>query len=323
MEIIQKYITNNPCYKNHTVRNKTGYMQHSTAAPGAMASTFINNWNKASSNVAVEFVIDDTGIYQLLPIGIRSWHGGGTSNNTHVGCEVCEPQETRLLPINWYPLSRNGKYNTTWAVKRLQQELVAWGYDPNGIDGSFGPGCESAVKAFQKDNGLSVDGSVGPATLAKFQTRANSYLKYSVSNNKEYFENVYNKAVYLCAYVIKQLGSSVTNRNVVSHAEGYKLGIATNHADVGHWWPEHGKSMDDFRQDVTNYMNTGKLPFGNENTSQDNVSDSTTVSSDVSDWAIESWNKAVDKGILDGTSPKGNVTREMLAVVLDRLGLLD
>ena len=321
MEIIQKYITNNPCYKANTSRNKTGYMQHSTAAPGAMASTFINNWNKASSNVAVEFVIDDSGIYQLMPIGIRSWHGGGTSNNTHVGCEVCEPQETRLLPINWYPLSRNGNYNTTWAVKRLQQELVAWGYDPKGIDGSFGPGCESAVKAFQKDNGLSVDGSVGPATLAKFQTRDNSYLKYSVSNNKEYFENVYNKAVYLCAYVIKQLGSSVTNRNVVSHAEGYKLGIATNHADVGHWWPVHGKSMDNFRQDVKNYISTGKLPFTDD--VEINQPELPTTSSEVSDWALESWNKAVAKGILDGSSPKGNVTREMLAVVLDRLGLLD
>lgn len=43
----------------------------------------------------------------------------------------------------------------------------------------------------------------------------------------------------------------------------------------------------------------------------------------VSDWAKESWDKAVAKGILDGTDPKGVVTREMLAVILDRCGLLD
>ncbi|MFZ5643102.1 MAG: glycoside hydrolase family 73 protein [Bacillota bacterium] len=43
----------------------------------------------------------------------------------------------------------------------------------------------------------------------------------------------------------------------------------------------------------------------------------------VSDWAKASWKKAVDKKILDGTSPKGPVTREMLAVVVDKLGLLD
>lgn len=39
-------------------------------------------------------------------------------------------------------------------------------------------------------------------------------------------------------------------------------------------------------------------------------------------WSKESWDKAVAKGILDGTNPQGTVTREMLAVVLDRLGLI-
>ncbi|TEB13243.1 hypothetical protein Psfp_03528 [Pelotomaculum sp. FP] len=42
----------------------------------------------------------------------------------------------------------------------------------------------------------------------------------------------------------------------------------------------------------------------------------------ASPWAGASWNKAKLKGIMDGTEPQGNVTREMLAVVLDRLGLL-
>ncbi|MDF9409342.1 MAG: hypothetical protein A4E52_00310 [Pelotomaculum sp. PtaB.Bin013] len=43
----------------------------------------------------------------------------------------------------------------------------------------------------------------------------------------------------------------------------------------------------------------------------------------VSDWAKASWDKAKLKGIMDGTDPQGTVTREMLAVVLDRCGLLD
>lgn len=48
-----------------------------------------------------------------------------------------------------------------------------------------------------------------------------------------------------------------------------------------------------------------------------------------SDWAKESWEKACKKigkdgrPIFDGTKPKGNYTREMEAVVLNRLGLLD
>ena len=42
----------------------------------------------------------------------------------------------------------------------------------------------------------------------------------------------------------------------------------------------------------------------------------------ISDWAKNSWNKAVNKGALDGTNPHGNVTREMLSVVLEHLKLI-
>ena len=326
MEIIKRYITKNPCYTSNTKRDKIGYMQHSTGAPGTMAETWIKKWDSPSVAVGVEFIIDDTGIYQLLPIGIRSWHGGGSSNNTHVGCEVCEPKDARLIPVNWVALSQN-KSNDSWAVTKLQQELTAWGYDPNGIDGSFGPGCAAAVKQFQKDNGLDIDGSVGPATLDKFQTRKGSYLSYDAEANKEYFEDVYRKAVYTCAYVIKELGSTVTDTTVLSHAEGYKKGIASNHADVGHWWPLHGKSMDDFRADVKAYMSSGVLPFeASESKPVEDNSASTTTKEPpekASDWAQFAWTKAYNKGVLDGYNPQGNVTREMLAVVLDSLGLLD
>ena len=51
-------------------------------------------------------------------------------------------------------------------VKELQTELINRGYDLGkwGADGSFGKQTETAVKQFQKDHGLSVDGIVGPAT---------------------------------------------------------------------------------------------------------------------------------------------------------------
>jgi hypothetical protein len=54
-------------------------------------------------------------------------------------------------------------------VTALQQRLNELGFDPNGIDGIFGPGTESAVKAFQQANGLTVDGIVGPITRAELQ----------------------------------------------------------------------------------------------------------------------------------------------------------
>ena len=42
----------------------------------------------------------------------------------------------------------------------------------------------------------------------------------------------------------------------------------------------------------------------------------------VDTWAKVAWDKAKKKGTLDGTKPKSSVTREQLAAVLDRLGLL-
>lgn len=41
-----------------------------------------------------------------------------------------------------------------------------------------------------------------------------------------------------------------------------------------------------------------------------------------SEYAKNAWENAVAAGIFDGTNPRGTVTREMLAVILDKLGLI-
>lgn len=51
------------------------------------------------------------------------------------------------------------------SVKQMQQALTALGYTTGGVDGKFGPTTEKAVRQFQRDNGLSVDGLAGSATL--------------------------------------------------------------------------------------------------------------------------------------------------------------
>src|SRR6059036_453772 len=49
-------------------------------------------------------------------------------------------------------------------VTKLQQKLKDLGFDPNGVDGNFGPGTRDAVIAFQQSKGLQADGIAGPAT---------------------------------------------------------------------------------------------------------------------------------------------------------------
>lgn len=52
-------------------------------------------------------------------------------------------------------------------VKELQLDLIKLGYDCGkwGADGEFGDATEMAVKSFQRDHGLDVDGEFGPLTL--------------------------------------------------------------------------------------------------------------------------------------------------------------
>lgn len=51
------------------------------------------------------------------------------------------------------------------AVRDLQRNLSALGY-PLAADGMFGEATQKAVRAFQRDHGLAVDGIAGPRTLA-------------------------------------------------------------------------------------------------------------------------------------------------------------
>lgn len=66
--------------------------------------------------------------------------------------------------------------------------------------------------------------------------------------NKEYFTACYKNAVELTAYLCQKY--KLTEKNVVSHKEGYQRGIASNHGDPDHWWKHFGYTMDQFRSDV-------------------------------------------------------------------------
>lgn len=81
----------------------------------------------------------------------------------------------------------------------------------------------------------------------------NNYIGFEICepkdlNDKDYFAKAYKTAVELTVMLCRKYG--LTEKNVICHSEGYKKGIASNHADVMHWFPKHGKSMDTFREDV-------------------------------------------------------------------------
>ena len=56
------------------------------------------------------------------------------------------------------------------AVKKVQQRLKKLGYYTGSVDGDYGNGTKTAVKNFQKRNGLTANGKVNKKTLAKLNS---------------------------------------------------------------------------------------------------------------------------------------------------------
>jgi len=62
---------------------------------------------------------------------------------------------------------RRGDFGS--AVVDLQEHLARWGYQLV-VDGDFGEATETAVRAFQTAEGLTVDGAAGPATMGALES---------------------------------------------------------------------------------------------------------------------------------------------------------
>ena len=87
--------------------------------------------------------------------------------------------------------------------------------------------------------------------------RGGEMVDYDVAANQGYFDRLYHNAVLLTALLCRQYALNPLQPGVVlCHAEGYDLGIASQHGDVLHWWPRHGVTMGRFRRDVAEAMLT-------------------------------------------------------------------
>ena len=139
----------------------------------------------------------------------------------------------------------------------------------------------------------------------------------------DYFRLVYREAVELTAMLCRQYGlDPLADGVVICHSEGYRRGIASNHGDVEHWFPKHGKSMDDFRADVAAELAPKPEP---EPEKEDDMICYKTLDEVPEDYR-PSVEKLVEAGALKGIGAKVlNVSEDFCRVmtVLDRLGKLD
>lgn len=78
-------------------------------------------------------------------------------------------------------------------------------------------------------------------------------------NTKAHVLATYRCAVKLFAYLCQQFGlDPMADGVIISHSEGCRRGIASNHGDVEHLWSKFGLTMEQFRKDIRAAMEGGK-----------------------------------------------------------------
>lgn len=81
-------------------------------------------------------------------------------------------------------------------VRKIQEKLKRWGYYNGNVDGIYGSKTLTAVREFQRKNGLAVDGIAGPKTLSAMGINSSSSSSNSSSNTNSSDVNLLAKLIY-------------------------------------------------------------------------------------------------------------------------------
>lgn len=153
---------------------------------------------------------------------------------------------------------------------------------------------------------------------------------YDVAKNTPYFERMWKMLVAWNVYCVVKLGYPVDG--IRDHAESHKAGYGSNHGDMGHWLPKHGKSMDALRAEVRNILNNKEEDDDMDVARFKELFDEMRKElrdNDSSEYSEEARAWAVDTGIIQGGDAKefngmweDMMTREQLVTVLFRFAKL-
>ena len=134
-----------------------------------------------------------------------------------------------------------------------------------------------------------------------------------------YFKQAYQAAVELTAMLCKEYGlDPLADGVVICHQEGFRRGVASNHADVLHWFPKMGKPMDDFRAEVARLMK------GEDDVTYEQWKEfmeqyrQELGQQPAPDWGEKELERAKELGLTDGSRPQDLATRQEVASMIIR-----
>ena len=185
------------------------------------------------------------------------WHSTGANNPTlkrYVQPDDNAKNRDELIAIigknaynnDWNHISRQAGLNC-WIGKLADGSVTTiqtmpWDYKPWGCGSGKNGSCNNGWIQFE----ICEDGLTDP-----------NYFKLA-------YEEACQITAYLCAmYDIDPLGTvdynGVKVPTILCHYDSYKLGLGSNHGDIDHWFPKHGKSMATARADVAALMQDSNL----------------------------------------------------------------
>ena len=91
------------------------------------------------------------------------------ADDSHIPAEPTDPDYGFPADTGWHPTIRRGSKGDDVTLLQTYLYKLGYGLGVYGIDGDYGRDTEKAVKAFQSDHKLTVDGVCGPMTWDALQ----------------------------------------------------------------------------------------------------------------------------------------------------------
>lgn len=248
LEYYNKYATKTtttPSTTPSTNQGGTGKMKYSASNKPLVCMQTQSTCYKGTSNMTVKGVL---------------WHSTGANNpnlKRYVQPSDSKPAADTYSKDEWLKLLGTNTNKNDWNHITRQAGLNCW-------IGKLADGTVTTVQTMPwnyKPWGCG-SGSKGSCN--------NGWIQFEICEDgltdKNYFNKVYKEAceitAYLCdMYNIDPHGTVTVNGvqvpTILCHADSHDLGLGSNHGDINHWFPKHGKSMKTVRDDVAELMGKG------------------------------------------------------------------
>jgi len=315
-------------------------MIHSIGTPQPDAMVVRNNQNRADARTSYHGMIDglrDRAI-QLLPWNARAWHGGGTSNNTHIAIGMSEPNTIRYTGganfVDNNPEATGRFVRQTYAKAALLFAHLCTEFNLNPTrDGvviiSHSAGHRIGIASnhgdvehlwnrfgltlaqFRLDIQAAMRNVVQPTTGDDIEPRR--YLVTAQSLNVRSTPGVTNT---------NRVGAFPRYREVIATRQQGQWAFATDGALTG--WVHSGylsRIVDapyytpEMEEDVEMNRDTFNQWLAEETENRRRALSQLPPSA----WAKEVWERLTEQGVTDGTAPLRDMSRQEGLVLIDRM----